>query len=65
LIVLPLVGNAAELVSVIVFTAGRRMDLAFAVAIRSALQITISVALLMVVATWVIGRDMGLWFTGF
>lgn len=41
------------------------MDLAFAVAIGSALQIALFVAPLVVLVAWGIGREMSLGFTGF
>ncbi|KAF2273622.1 uncharacterized protein EI97DRAFT_383142, partial [Westerdykella ornata] len=65
LIVLPLVGNAAELVSGIMFAGRGQMDLAFAVSIGSAIQIALFVTPVMVVLGWAMGREMGLGFGGF
>jgi len=63
LIILPIVGNAAELVSGILFASRKQMDLAFAVSIRSAIQIALFVTPLIVLITWGIDRDMSLHFT--
>lgn len=65
LIILPLVGNAAELVSGIMFASRRQMDLAFAVSIGSAIQMALFVTPLMVLVGWGIGREMSLHFTLF
>ena len=65
LVVLPLVGNAAELVSGIMFASRKQTDLAFAVAVGSALQIALFVAPLIVLIAWGMGRDMALEFTEF
>jgi Ca2+:H+ antiporter len=65
LVILPLVGNAAELVSGIMFASRKQTDLAFAVAIGSAIQIALFVTPLVVLIGWGIGREMMLNFTGF
>lgn len=65
LIILPIVGNAAEIVSAIMFASRKQMDLAFAVSIGSAIQIALFVTPLMVVAGWILDRDMALHFTVF
>lgn len=65
LIILPVVGNAAELVSGIMFASRKQMDLAFAISIGSAIQIALFVTPLMVIAGWGMGRDMALHFTVF
>ncbi|PSN65438.1 hypothetical protein BS50DRAFT_58526 [Corynespora cassiicola Philippines] len=65
LIILPIVGNAAELVSGIMFASRRQMDLAFAVAIGSAIQIALFVTPLIVLVGWAMNREMSLHFTGF
>jgi Ca2+:H+ antiporter len=65
LIILPLVGNASELVSGIMFASRKQMDLAFAVSIGSAIQIGLFVTPLMVVIGWVLGLYMTLHFTVF
>lgn len=65
LVILPLVGNAAELVSGIMFASRKQTDLAFAVASGSAIQIALFVTPLVVLIGWAIDRDMSLSFTGF
>lgn len=65
LIILPIVGNAAELVSGILFASRKQMDLAFAVSIGSAIQIALFVTPLVVLIAWGIDRDMSLHFTAF
>jgi Ca2+:H+ antiporter len=65
LVILPLVGNAAELVSGVMFASRKQTDLAFAVAVGSALQIALFVAPLVVLIAWGMGRDMALDFTEF
>ncbi|KAJ4314263.1 hypothetical protein N0V94_006532 [Neodidymelliopsis sp. IMI 364377] len=65
LIILPIVGNAAELVSGIMFASRKQMDLAFAVSIGSAIQIALFVTPLVVLIGWGMDRDMTLHFTMF
>lgn len=65
LIILPIVGNAAELVSGIVFASRKQIDLAFAVSIGSAIQIALFVTPLIVLIGWSVDRDMSLHFTPF
>ncbi|KAF3010649.1 hypothetical protein E8E13_004645 [Curvularia kusanoi] len=65
LIILPIVGNAAELVSSIIFASRKQTDLAFAVSIGSAIQIALFVTPLIVLIAWGIDRDMTLHFTAF
>ncbi|KAJ4983182.1 calcium/proton exchanger [Stagonosporopsis vannaccii] len=65
LILLPIVGNAAELVSGILFASRKQMDLAFAVSTGSAIQIALFVTPLVVLIAWGIDRDMSLQFTTF
>ena len=63
LIILPLVGNAAELISGVMFASKSRMDLAFAVSIGSALQIALFVVPLVVLIGWGMGGEFGFQFT--
>lgn len=65
LVMLPVVGNAAELVSGILFASRKQMDLAFAVSIGSAIQIALFVTPLVVLIAWGVDRDMSLHFTAF
>ncbi|KAF2013003.1 hypothetical protein BU24DRAFT_425577 [Aaosphaeria arxii CBS 175.79] len=65
LIILPIVGNAAELVSGIMFASRKQMDLAFGVSIGSALQIALFVTPLVTLIGWGIGREMVFHFSVF
>ena len=65
LIILPIVGNAAELVSAIMFAARKQMDLAFAISIGSAIQIALFITPVVVILGWGMGRDMALQFSVF
>ncbi|KAF2451165.1 hypothetical protein P171DRAFT_346726, partial [Karstenula rhodostoma CBS 690.94] len=65
LIILPVVGNASELISGIMFAYRKQMDLAFAVCIGSAIQMALLVAPLVVLLGWTLGRDMSLNFSLF
>ena len=65
LIILPIVGNIAEYVTVVTVAARDKLDLAIAVAVGSAIQIALCVAPLTVIAGWIMGRDMLLTFDFF
>lgn len=65
LVILPIVGNAAELISGIMFAYRKQIDLAFAVCIGSAIQIALFVAPLVVLLGWTMGREMSLHFSMF
>jgi Ca2+:H+ antiporter len=65
LIILPLVGNAAEHVTAVTVAAKNKMDLAIGIALGSSIQIAIFVTPLMVILGWIIGRDMSLYFSLF
>jgi len=65
LILLPIVGNAAEHVTAIIVAAKGKMDLAIGVAVGSSLQIALFVTPFMVILGWIINRDMSLHFGGF
>lgn len=62
LIVIPIVGNAAEHVTAIFVAHKNKMDLAIGVAIGSSIQIAIFVTPLLVVVGWAMGVDMSLYF---
>lgn len=62
LILLPIVGNAAEHVTACVVAYKGKMDLAIGVAIGSSLQIAIFVTPFLVILGWIMGRDMTLRF---
>lgn len=65
LIILPIVGNAAEHVTAVTVAAKNKMDLAIGVAIGSSIQIALFVTPLVVLLGWCIGKDLSLLFTLF
>ena len=65
LILLPIVGNAAEHVTACVVAYKDKMDLAIGVAIGSSMQIALLVTPFLVILGWIIGRDMTLHFETF
>ncbi|KAH6724373.1 Sodium/calcium exchanger protein-domain-containing protein [Leptodontidium sp. MPI-SDFR-AT-0119] len=65
LILLPIVGNAAEHVTAIVVAVKDKMDLAMGVAIGSSMQIALLVTPSLVLLGWAIGVDMTLHFETF
>ncbi|MFN8492240.1 MAG: calcium/proton exchanger [Caldilineaceae bacterium] len=64
LIVIPIIGNAAEHASAVTFAMRNKMDLAVVIAIGSALQIALLVAPLLVLLSWAIGQPMDLVLRG-
>lgn len=62
LILIPIVGNAAEHVTAVVVAIRNKMDLAMGVAIGSSIQIALGVTPFLVIVGWIIGRDMSLHF---
>jgi Ca2+:H+ antiporter len=65
LIILPIVGNAAEHVTAITVAMKNKMDLAIGVAVGSSIQIALFVTPLTVVIGWAMNKDMSLYFTLF
>ncbi|KAI1106564.1 Calcium/proton exchanger [Jackrogersella minutella] len=65
LILIPIVGNAAEHVTAVVVAVKNKMDLAMGVAIGSSIQIALFVTPFLVVLGWVMDRDMDLHFETF
>lgn len=65
LIVIPIVGNAAEHVTAIIVAMKDKMDLAIGVAVGSSLQIAIFVTPFMVLIGWAIDVPMSLYFSTF
>jgi len=65
LILIPIVGNAAEHVTAVLVAAKDKMDLAIGVAIGSSLQIALFVTPFLVVLGWIMGREMTLHFETF
>ncbi|KAL8799355.1 MAG: hypothetical protein Q9182_005962 [Xanthomendoza sp. 2 TL-2023] len=65
LIILPIVGNAAEHVTAVTVAAKNKMDLAIGVAIGSSIQIATFITPLVVIIGWIMNKDMSLYFTLF
>ncbi|PGH16803.1 calcium/proton exchanger [Helicocarpus griseus UAMH5409] len=65
LILIPIVGNAAEHVTAIVVAYKNKMDLAIGVAVGSSLQIALFVTPFMVILGWIMDKDMTLHFHTF
>jgi Ca2+:H+ antiporter len=65
LILLPIVGNAAEHVTAVIVASKGKMDLAINVAIGSSMQIALFVTPFLVILGWIIGRPMSLRFETF
>ncbi|KAJ9203252.1 hypothetical protein DTO164E3_2723 [Paecilomyces variotii] len=65
LIILPIVGNAAEHVTAVSVATKNKMDLAIGVSVGSSIQIAIFVTPLVVILGWCMDRDMSLYFTLF
>ncbi|KAJ6787913.1 hypothetical protein PWT90_01896 [Aphanocladium album] len=65
LILLPIVGNAAEHVTAVVVAVRNKMDLAMGVAIGSSIQIALGVTPFLVIVGWIMDKDMTLRFETF
>ena len=65
LILIPIVGNAAEHVTAVIVAWKNKMDLAIGVAIGSSLQIALFVTPFLVILGWAMDRDMSLHFETF
>jgi len=66
LILLPIVGNAAEHATAVTVACKDKMDLAIGVAVGSSMQVSLLLIPLMVVLGWILGNDvMNLSFDGF
>ncbi|EZF74904.1 calcium/proton exchanger [Trichophyton soudanense CBS 452.61] len=65
LILIPIVGNAAEHVTAVVVACKNKMDLAIGVAIGSSLQIALFVTPFLVILGWIMDKDMTLHFQTF
>ncbi|KAI0169003.1 Calcium/proton exchanger [Hypoxylon sp. FL1284] len=65
LILIPIVGNAAEHVTAVVVAVKNKMDLAMGVAIGSSIQIALFVTPFLVVLGWIMNREMDLHFETF
>ena len=65
LIVIPIIGNAAEHATAVVVARKGQMDLALQIALGSSTQVALLIAPILVFAGVVMGRDMNLVFTPF
>lgn len=65
LIILPMVGNAAEHVTAVTVASKNKMDLAIGVALGSSIQIAIFVTPIIVLLGWCLNTDMSLYFSLF
>ncbi|CAO3657812.1 unnamed protein product [Umbelopsis ramanniana] len=65
LVLLPIVGNAAEHVTAVTVAIKNKMDLALGVAVGSSMQIALLVTPLMVIIGWIINQPMSLYFNLF
>ncbi|KAG2185032.1 hypothetical protein INT43_000945 [Umbelopsis isabellina] len=65
LVLLPIVGNAAEHVTAVTVAYKNKMDLALGVAVGSSMQIALLVTPLMVILGWIINIPMSLYFNMF
>jgi len=65
LILLPIVGNAAEHLTAVRVAYKNKMDLAIGVAIGSSVQIALFVTPVLVIIGWIIGQPMSLYFQPF
>ncbi|KAF7728697.1 hypothetical protein EC973_005735 [Apophysomyces ossiformis] len=65
IILLPLVGNAAEHVSSVTFAIKDKMNLSVGIAVSSSLQIGLLVTPVLVITGWIIGQPMTLFFENF
>ncbi|KAL7622074.1 Vacuolar membrane antiporter [Parahypoxylon ruwenzoriense] len=65
LILIPIVGNAAEHVTAVVVAIKNKMDLAMGVAIGSSIQIALFVTPFLVILGWIMDREMDLHFETF
>ncbi|KAG1120117.1 hypothetical protein G6F42_012824 [Rhizopus arrhizus] len=62
LILIPIVGNAAEHLTAVTCALKNKMDLALGVAVGSSMQIALLVTPLMVIIAWPMGVEMSLFF---
>ncbi|RFN49013.1 hypothetical protein FIE12Z_6653 [Fusarium flagelliforme] len=65
LIILPIVGNIAEYVTVVTVAMRNKLELAISVAVGSAIQIALCVAPLTVLIAWMLGRNLEMAFNVF
>ncbi|MEM7065996.1 MAG: calcium/proton exchanger, partial [Cyanobacteria bacterium P01_B01_bin.77] len=64
-ILLPIIGNAAEHATAVTVALKNKMDLSLSVAVGSSMQIALFVAPVLVIAGWLMGQPMDLDFNNF
>ncbi|KAF9497450.1 calcium/proton exchanger [Pleurotus eryngii] len=64
-ILLPLVGNAAEHVTAVWMANKGKMEIAITIAVGSSIQIAVFVVPLLVIVGWITGHDLSLFFANF
>jgi Ca2+:H+ antiporter len=65
LIILPIVGNAAEHVTAVAVAMKNKVDLAIGIAVGSSIQIAIFITPVIVILGWIMGKEMTLYFNIF
>ena len=65
LIIIPIVGNAAEHVTAVTMASKNKVDLAIGVAVGSSIQIALFVTPVIVLLGWILSKDMSLYFSLF
>jgi Ca2+:H+ antiporter len=65
LIILPIVGNAAEHVTAVTVAAKNKLDLALGVSLGSSIQIALFVTPFVIILGWILDKDMSLYFSLF
>jgi Ca2+:H+ antiporter len=65
LIIIPIVGNAAEHVTAVVVAMKNKMDLAIGIAVGSSIQIALFITPLIVILGWCMNKEMTLYFNIF
>ena len=65
LIILPIVGNAAEHVTAVTVAAKNKMDLAIGIAVGSSIQIALFITPVVVILGWCMNKEMTLYFNLF
>ncbi|CAG8517574.1 2859_t:CDS:2 [Ambispora gerdemannii] len=65
IVLIPIVGNAAEHVSSVTFALKNKMDLCIGVAIGSSMQIALGMTPLLVILGWILGEPLTLFFESF
>jgi Ca2+:H+ antiporter len=65
LIVIPIIGNAAEHTSAVFFAMRNQLDITLEIAVGSSSQVALFVAPVLVLVSLLLGRPMDFFFTGF